>query len=138
MAIGGRELRFAQIEKLLQNIVSSQRTVICIDGLDQCRVRDRLRLLNSLREILQKSLGTRLFLTGKPDIQGEVKTQLDGALTIVSKTSTKGDVNSYLCARLDEDPAPDAMDDILKADILNRIPQTMPNVYVSTSMGNPP
>jgi len=139
MAIGGRELQFTQIEKLLQNIISSQRTVICIDALDQCSLRDRLKLLNSLRGILEKSPESRLFLTGKPDIQSEIKTRLDRAITIVSITSTKDDVISYLRTRLDEDRTPDAMDGILEAEILNRIPQTTPNVYVwSTAIRNPP
>ena len=130
MGVGGRALRFAQIEKLFQTITSSQRTIICVDALDECRVMDRLKLLNSLREILQKSPGTRLFLTGKPDILSEIEAQLGRTVKFVSITTTKGDVISYLRARLDEDPAPEAMDSILKADILNRITQTMPTMYV--------
>ena len=130
MGVGGRALRCAQIEKLFRTITSSQRTIICVDALNEYRVMDRLKLLNSLREILQKSPGTRLFLTGKPDILSEIKTQLGRTVTVVSIATTKDDVISYLHARLDEDPAPDAMDSILKADILNIITQNVPTMYV--------
>jgi len=130
MGVGGRTLRFAQIEKLFRTITSSQRTIICVNGLDHCRVRDRLKLLSSLREILQKSPGTRLFLTGGSNIRSETEKELGEVATVVSITTTEDDVISYLRARLNEDPAPDAMDSILKADILNRITQNVPNVYV--------
>jgi len=139
MGVGGRALQFSQIAKLFQTIASLQRTIICIDALNECGVRDRLKLLSSLKEILQKSPGTQLFLTGKPDIRGEIETEFGGAATAVSITTTKDDVISYLRARLNEDPAPDAMDSILKADILNRITQNVPNMYVwSTVVGNLP
>jgi len=138
MGLGGRALRFAQIETLFHTITSSQRTIICVDALDECRVRDRLELLNSLREILRKSPGTRLFLTGKPDIQSEIQTQLGGAVTVVSITTTKDSVINLLCARLDKDPTPEAMDSKLEADILNIFTQAMPNTYVwLMAVGNP-
>lgn len=86
MGVGGRALQFAQIAKLFRTIISSQRTIICIDALSECGVKDRLKLLNELREILQKSPGTRLFLTGKPDIRSEIETLLEGAVTVVSIT----------------------------------------------------
>ena len=137
MGVGGRTLRFAQIASLFQTITSSQRAIICVDGLDHSGARNRLKLLNSLREILQKSPGTRLFLTGRPNIRSEAEKQLGRAATVVSITSTEDDVISYLHARLNEDPAPDAMDSILKVDILNRITKNLPNVYVwSTAVGN--
>ena len=130
MGVGGQALQFSQIAKLFQTITSLQRTIICIDALNECGAKDRLKLLSSLKEILHKSPGTRLFLTGKPDIRSEIQTQLSGAATAVSITTTKDDVISYLHGRLNEDPAPDAMDSILKADILNRITQNVPNMYV--------
>ena len=130
VGVGGRALRFAQIASLFQTITSSQRIIICVDGLDHCGARNRFKLLNSLRETLQKSPGTRLFLTGRANIRSEAEKQLGRAATVVSITSTEDDVISYLRARLNEDPAPDAMDSILKADILNRITQNVPNMYV--------
>ena len=130
MGIGGRALRLAQIEMLFQTITSSQRTIICVDALDEYRVRDRLELLNSLREIVQKCPRTRLFLTGKPDIRSEIQSLLSGAVTVVSVTTTKDNVSNLLYARLDKDPTPEAMDSILEADILNVLTLDTPNTYV--------
>lgn len=86
MSVGGRALQLVQIAKRFRTITSSQRTIICIDALSECGVKDRLKLLDELREILQKSPGTRLFLTGKPDIRSEIETLLEGLVTVVSIT----------------------------------------------------
>ena len=67
MAIGGRGPQFADIVKMLQTITSSLRTFICIDALDECAVAHRVKLLNSLQQILEKSPHTRIFMIGSSD-----------------------------------------------------------------------
>ena len=77
-AIGRGGLRLPDAVKMLQAIASSLRTFVCIDALDECAVQDRVKLLNSLQQILQKSPGTRIFIIGRPHIQAEIERLLAG------------------------------------------------------------
>ena len=43
---------------------------------------------------------------------------------------SRDDIIEYLRLRLDEDETPDAMDESLKADILEKIPEKMSEMYV--------
>jgi len=70
--IGGREPQLDGIVKMLQTIAGERPTFICIDALDECVAKYRIKLLNSLNQILQRSPGTRVFVTGRPHIQAEV------------------------------------------------------------------
>ena len=72
-ALGGRGPRLSDIVKMLQTTSPQERTFICIDALDECVPEHRAKLLNSLNQILQKSPGTRIFVTGRPYIRPEVK-----------------------------------------------------------------
>ena len=117
---------------MLHLITSSYRTFLCIDALDECVGVQRARLLDSLRQILEKSPGTRIFVTGRPHIQAEVEKRLAGWAISVLVGPTKNDIVRYLRARLDEDETPDAMDDILEADILEKIPKNISEMCVGT------
>ena len=108
---------------MLQTTASERPTFICIDALDECVARYRVKLLDSLKQILQRSPGTRLFVTGRPHIQAEVGNRLSGRVMAIRITPRRNDIISYLHNRLDEDIRPDAMDSSLKADILRKIPQ---------------
>jgi len=63
-SIGGWGPRLPDIVKMLQTTSSTKRTFICIDALDECVPEHRAKLLDSLNKILQKSPGTRIFVTG--------------------------------------------------------------------------
>ena len=119
--VGSQRLVLSEILELLQDISSSRRTFICIDALDECRARHRVKLLDSLDQILQKSPGARIFLTGRPHIRTEVKEYLAGRLATTSITPTEGDIDKFLRARLDEDTMQDAMNESLKKDIIQNI-----------------
>ena len=121
--IGGRELQLDEIVKMLQTITRERPTFICIDALDECVAKYRVKLLDSLNQILQRSPGTRMFVTGRPHIQVEVGNHLFGRIMAMRITPRRHDIISYLHARLDEDVSPDAMDNSLKADILKKIPE---------------
>jgi len=121
--IGGREPQLADIVKMLQTITGERPTFICVDALDECLTKYRVKLLDSLNQILKKSPGTRIFVTGRPHIQAEVGNRLSGRIVTVLITPRRHDIISYLHAKLDEDTRPDAMDNSLKADILKKIPQ---------------
>ena len=121
--IGGRELQLDEVVRMLQTTVGERPTFICIDALDECAARYRVKLLDSLNQVLQKSSGARVFVTGRPHIQAEVGNRLSGRVITIRITPRRHDIISYLHNRLDEDIRPDAMDNSLKADILKKIPQ---------------
>ena len=123
--IGGRAPQLIDILHLLQTTMSSQRTFMCIDALDECPGVQRVKLLDSLKQILEKSPATRIFVTGRPHIRAEVEKRLSGRLISISVGPRKEDTIRYLRARLGQDETPDAMDDILEADILEKVPENL-------------
>ena len=130
MAIGGRGPRLPDIVTMLQTIMSSLRTFVCIDALDECAGADRVKLLNSLQKILEKSPRTRIFISGRPHVRAEIEKRLAGRVISVPVGPSGGDIMEYLRLRLDEDETPDAMDESLEADILQKIPEKMSEMYV--------
>jgi len=130
MAIGGRGPRLPDIVKMLQTITSSLRTFVCIDALDECVAAYRVKLLNSLQQILEKSPRTRIFMIGRPHVRAEVEKRLAGRVISLSVGPNRDDIMEYLRLRLDEDETPDAMDESLAADILSKIPSSMSEMYV--------
>jgi len=72
MAIGGRGPRLPDIVKMLQTITSSLRAFVCIDALDECAAAHRVKLLNSLQQVLEKSPRTRIFMIGRPHVLAEI------------------------------------------------------------------
>jgi len=129
-AIGGRAPQLVDIVKMLQAITSSQPTFMCVDALDECAGVQRLRLLDSLKEILENSPSARLFVTGRPHIRAEIEKRLPGKVTSVSVSPTRGDIITYLRVRLGEDETPDAMDESLEGDILENIPEKISEMCV--------
>jgi len=120
--IGERRLQLADIVKMLQITSSEKRTFICVDALDECIPGNRIKLLDSLSQILRKSPGTRIFVTRRPQIQPEIGRRLAGKVASLSISPKSGDIISYIHTRLDEDTDPDAMDSGLEAAILKTIP----------------
>ena len=121
--IGGCRPQLGNIVKMLQLITSSRQTFMCIDALDECSGVQQVRLLDSLKQILEKSPDTRIFATGRPYILAEIERRLAGHVKSVSVTPPEEDAITYLHARLGEDQTPDAMDRALEADILVKIPK---------------
>jgi len=128
--IGGCRPQLVDLVKMLQAIASERPTFICIDALDECAGVERFRLLDSLKEILEQSPGIRIFVTGRHHIRAEVESRLVGKVVSVSVSSTRGDIRRYLRVRLGHDETPDAMDESLKAEILEKIPENIPEMCV--------
>ena len=124
-AIYGYEPQLVDIVKIIQLIASSQPTFMCIDGLDECVGAHRIRILDSLKQILDKSPGTRIFMTGRPEIRAEIEERLTGRVISLPVSPNKDDIATYLRARLAEDEIPDAMDESLESDILEKIPENV-------------
>ena len=123
--IGGQRLALAEVVEFLQDISSSQPTFICIDALDEFPARERVKLLDSLSQILQKSPGARIFLTGRQHVRGEVEKHLAARVAIRSITPTKDDIVVFIRAKLKEDTIPDAMNESLEEEIIRIIPETV-------------
>ena len=124
-AIGGRRLGLGEIVGILQDILSSRPTFICIDAIDECLAEYRVTLLDSLRQILHKSPSTRIFLAGRLHIRDEVEKHLAGRVVAVPITPTRDDIIRFLRKKLEEDTTPDAMDKSLEEDIIKTIPETV-------------
>ena len=123
--IGGRGLQLADIVKMLQITSSRKRTFVCMDGLDECVPGNRAKLLDSLSKILQESPGTRVFVTGRPQIRPELRRRLAGKVTSLSISPKRDDIIGYIHARLAEDKVtdPNIMDSSLREDILRKVPE---------------
>jgi len=134
--IGGRQ-QLSDVVRMLQTTSYQKRTFICIDALDECVARHQVKILGSLNQILQKSPDTRIFVTGRPHVQAEIRERLAGKVKSVSVTPRREDIIGYLHTRLDEDTTRDAMDGSLKADILKRIPDHISEMYAQAQcLGN--
>ena len=123
--IGGQWLSLGEIVEFLQDISSSRGTFICIDALDECPQRHRVKLLGSLNQILQNSPGARILLTGRPHIWGEIDKHLVGRAATRAILPNKDDIIIFLRAKLKEDAIPDAMDECLEEEIIKNIPETV-------------
>ena len=128
-AIGGQGLQVPNILKMLQTTSSKRRMFICIDALDECATEDLAKLLDSLGQLLEQSPGTRIFVTGRPHILPEIKRRLAGGVTSLSITPKRDDIVIYLRSRLAADPTRDASDNNLEADILEKIPSNISEMY---------
>jgi len=132
--IGGCGPQLADLVKMLQTATASQPTFMCIDALDECVGVQRVRVLDSLRQILEKSPGTRIFVTGRPHIRAEMGKRLPGRMVTISICPTKGDTIGYLRVRLGEDETPDAMNANLETEILEKILENISETCVGAMM----
>ena len=121
--IGGRRPLLSEIVELLQDISASRRTFICIDALDKCQARCRMELLDSLNQILRRSPGARMFLTGRPGVRAEVERHLPRRVATRSIIPTKGDITVFLRAKLKADMRRGSMDESLGEEIIKAIPE---------------
>ena len=124
-AIGGCGPQLVNLVKMLQTITSTRPTFVCIDALDECVGVQRVKVLDSLKQILEKSPATRIYMTGRPHILAEIEKRLAGRVVSVSVYPTEGDITGYLRVRLDEDETPDAMDASLEVEIMEKIPKSI-------------
>ena len=120
-AVCGRKPQLADIVKLLQLITSSQRTFMIIDALDESTAAQRFRLFDSLKEILEKSPAARILVTGRPHIRAEIERCLAGRVISLFVSPTRDDIVGFLRVRLSTDETPDAMDENLEGEIMEKI-----------------
>jgi len=124
-AIGGQRLSLEEIVEFLQDTTTTQRTFICLDALDEYPQGYRVRLLDSLNQIFQKSPSMRIFLTGRPHIKDDIDKYLSGRVATRPIAPTRNDIIIFLRAKLKEDTIPDAMDESLEEEIIKNILETV-------------
>jgi len=123
--IGGRTLKLQEIVELLGSLSSMRSTFLCLDALDECAAPHRAGILIALKEITRMSSATRVFLTGRPHVEGEVRKHLPAGVTLVSISPRKGDIVRYIHAKLVEDTTSEEMDEGLEMEIVKKIPETV-------------
>jgi len=127
---GGVGPRVPELLQMLKAaIVQRQWVVICIDGLDEPLAVHRAGLLSALQAIVRGLPNIRLFLTGRPFIRPEVERCFHSAGTILV-SPTREDTKAFLRMKLAGDLEPDAMDESLRADIMEIIPKKISEMYV--------
>ena len=137
-ALGGRRPRLSDTVKMLQIITSKIPTFICVDALDECAPEHRAKILDSIGQILEKSPATRIFVTGRPHVLPDITRRLAGRVTCLPINTKRDDIIRYLHSRLAEDTIPDAMDSSLEAEILDKIPEDVSEMYIETTLEEPP
>ena len=131
--VGGQGLRLPDIVQMLkQAIAILPQVFICIDALDECPPQPLLELLRSIQDILRGSPRTRVFLTGRPQVEAEITRYFTTRLTIPIIPKTH-DIQIYLENKLEMDPEPVAMSDGLRVDILRIIPERISQMCVGAS-----
>ena len=135
--IGGRGLRLADLMRMLGiTIASLPQAFICIDALDECLPKNHPELLESLRDIVRGSPGTRIFLTGRPHVEETIQRYFAKAIVLPISPNTQ-DIRNYLEMRLNRDVEPEAMDNDLRADIVECMLDKMSDMYVAAFRFSP-
>jgi len=128
--VGGRGLQVSEAIKLLQAAIAPvNRTFICIDALDECSDKHLSQLLTSLHTVSQASPDIRLFITGRPHIRSAVERYLPAGGQVLTISPSSEDIKEYLEIELGRDLDSEAMSPALRAHILKRIPERIPDTY---------
>jgi len=130
-SIGGRGLQMSGISKMFQTIAATKRIFLCVDAIDECVPEYRRRVLESLGQILRESPSTRLFMTGRPHVRGEVERELGGATNFIVIQATEDGVRRFLREKLGKDTIPNTMSSTLEEDIMKSIPTISSETYVT-------
>ena len=130
--IGGRRLLLTDLMGMLKIAIASLPQVfICIDALDECLQQNLPELLESLRNIVRESPQTKIFLTGRPHVKGDIQRYFPEVVVIPISPKTN-DIRNYLEMRLDRDAEPEAMSNSLRANIVRIILEKIPDMCVRT------
>ena len=128
--LGGRGLRLPDMVRMLKRAMATLPQVfICIDALDECLPKNLLEIIESLKDILQQSPKTRIFVTGRPHVEVEIVRYI-ATVVIVPVSPSAHEIRRYLERKLEMDTMRDEMSDALRADILRIIPERISEMCV--------
>ena len=130
--VGGRGLRVPEALELLKAALARfDRAFICIDALDELLDKHLPQILRSLHSISQSLPAIRFFFTGRPHIGVEINKYFPGAARFLQIKPASEDIARFVEMMLDDDSLPGAMNLDLRAEIINRVSETVSDVYVS-------
>jgi len=130
--VGGRGLRVPEALELLKAALGPfDRAFICIDALDELLDKHLPQILPSLHTISQSVPAIRFFFTGRPHIGVEINKYFPGEAQFLQIKPTSEDIARYVEMMLDDDSLPGSMSPDLRAEIMNRISETISDVYVA-------
>ena len=112
-------------------IAPLDRAFICIDALDELLGKNIPKLLRSLHTISQSCPRLRFFFTGRPHIEVEIAKYFPGGARFLQIKLTREDIMKYVEMMLDDDPNSEAMNVGLQAEIMDRVSETISDVYVA-------
>jgi len=113
---------------MLKTVIASLPQVfICLDALDECLPKRVPEVLESLRDILRESPGTRIFLTGRSHVKEDVQRYFP-EVVVIPINPNRNDIRNYVKMRLDRDSEPEAMSNDLRVDIVRVILEKISNV----------
>ena len=121
---GGKCLRLLEMQELFTKTIGScERVYVCVDAMDELLPQHRSEFLRALRQIIQEAPNTRLFLTGRPHIRGELDKHLTRGAHTIQIVPDQGDIARYLSRKMDEDGDrdPDLMTENLRNDIMKTV-----------------
>lgn len=116
---------------LIKSLLSLRRGFICIDAVDEFPAKQRPELWESLQHVIQECPNIRLFITGRPNIRGEVGGYFPRYPELALIEPTKEDIRAYVTMRLKRDAEPATIDRELEADIVRIIPDKISGSYVT-------
>ena len=130
--VGGRGLRVPEALELLNAALAPfDRAFICIDALDELLEKHLPQLLRSLNTISHSRPAIRFFFTGRPFVEAEIKKYFPVGARFFEVKPTKDDIMKYVETMLDDDSVPGAMNAGLRAEIMNRVSETISDVYAT-------
>ena len=108
-----------------------KRAFICIDAIDELEPQVLRQLLNVLNDMVMVTNNTRLFLTGRGHIEGEVQKHLVVQRYKVIISAHQEDVEEFVQQQIIDDPNPDAMDEVLAKDVVDAILKKSQGMWVT-------
>lgn len=111
------------IEQLFTLILQEFKVVyICVDAFDECESQLRIQLLQLFRKLSHTSL--HVFLTARQSV--EVEAEVTDALASLTPgkapiVANNDDIRICLIQRISEDPYPEAMDEKLQNEVIEKI-----------------
>ena len=118
---GGDGLRLSEMLELFVKTMSClERVYISVDAIDELLPQHRSEFLRALQQIIQEAPNSRLFLTGRPHIRGQLEKCLTRAAYTIHIVPDQGDITRYISQKMDDDDSrdPDLMTESLRHDIM--------------------
>ena len=130
--VGGRGLRVPEALELLKaTLAPLDLAFICIDALDELLEKHLPKLLRPLHDISQSCPEIRFFFTGRPHIKVAFERYFSTAVGFLQMKPKMEDITRYVEMMLDDDPDPEAMNADLQTEIMNRVSETISDVFVT-------